>query len=507
MERDPTGRLRGTTPYRTCDEHSEIGDDTMRERLSTERPALARLSGPALVVACAAWIVGSTYLLARDPLVGTAVGLAPIVLFFIVRNSVVRFLFVVVGGLLVLGSSGDLSANKIVYAGLLVLCAAVSIGRLILSPPTYARHFKSLIWFGLALLAIIALSYLASPAGSDLGTFGRQAIFYLLIVLGPAIGLDAGRDIPPRMTYPLVGVLGVVAAVGFAFDWLDRRGVTALSSGRFILSSLLLPAFAFSLSLVMVFLSERRLARVLWLIPIVGIPIAMLVTGTRTNLIVFAAIFAVLGVQRRMRVPPLKMLGLLVVAGVVAGFVFPIVASVAVSDPDFLQRRIQASLTVLNGDGSADQSYAIRQNAYAIATALVDQSPVFGMGLGYTIPITLDTPLLTIVRLGWLGTLGVAAFIAAMGWSIWKATRAIGPSPATTAWWGFLLVLLFNIPFGTPLEDRGFGFTLLLATVAIASGLHATTLQDRPAPVVERAPSARGVSRGATAATRGGIPT
>ncbi|WP_414172423.1 hypothetical protein [Clavibacter tessellarius] len=133
---------------------------------------------------------------------GTAVGLAPIVLFFIVRNSVVRFLFVVVGGLLVLGSSGDLSANKIVYAGLLVLCAAVSVGRLIASPPSYARHFKSLIWVGLALLAIVSLSYLASPAGSDLGTFGRQAIFYLLIVLGPVIGLDAGRDIPRASRTP-----------------------------------------------------------------------------------------------------------------------------------------------------------------------------------------------------------------------------------------------------------------------------------------------------------------
>jgi len=460
----------------------------MWERLSTRSPGLAGLTVPLLIVVCAAWIVASASLLAKNAVTGTAFGLAPIVLYFMVRSAVVRFLFVVVGGLLVLGSSGDLSANKIVYAGLLVLCAAVSIGRLILSPPSYAHHFKPLLWFGLALLAIIGLSYLASPADSDLGTFGRQAIFYLLIVLGPVIGLDAGRDIPPRMTYPLVGILGVVAAVGFAFDWLDRRGVTALSSGRFILSSLLLPAFAFALSLVMVFHATTRLSRLVWLIPIVGIPIAMLVTGTRTNLIVFAAVFAVLGLQRRMRVPPLKMLGLLVVGGVLAGLVFPLVASVAISDPDFLQRRIQASLTVLNGEGGADQSYAIRQNAYVVATDLIDQSPVFGMGLGYTIPITLDTPLLTIVRLGWLGTGAVAAFIAAMGWSVWKATRAIGPSPATTAWWGLILVLMFNIPFGTPLEDRGFGFTLLLATVAIASGLHAKT-QQGPQSALSGAPS------------------
>jgi hypothetical protein len=449
----------------------------MRERLSTLRLGHSGLSGVFLILLCVAWLLLSMNLLARNPTLGTAVGVAPIVLYFIVRKAVVRFLFVVVGGLLVLGSSGDLSANKIVYAGLLVLCAGVSVVRLITSPPSYAHHFKSLVWVGLALLAIIGLSYLASPAGSDLGTFGRQAIFYLLIVLGPVIGLDAGRDIAPRVTYPLVGVLGLIAGVGFAFDWLDRRGVTALSSGRFILSSLVLPALAFSLALVMVFHAQKRLARLLWLVPVVGIPIAMLVTGTRTNLIVFAAVFAVLGLHRSMRVPPQKMLGLLVVGGVVGGLVFPIVASFAVADPEFLQSRLRAALTVLNGEGGADQSYAIRQNAYIVATDLMDRSPVFGMGLGYTIPITLDTPLLTVVRLGWLGTAAVAGFMAAMSWSVWKATRAIGPSPATTAWWGLLLVVLCNIPFGTPLEDRGFGFTLLLASVAIASGLQAKTAE------------------------------
>ena len=457
---------------------TESGDDVMRTR-STTAPSGRLFSLTTLVVfGVVIWTLMSAYLLARSPAVGVAVGLAPILLFLIIRLATVRFLVVVVGGLIVLGSSSDLSANKIVYAGLLVLCAAISCVRLVANPPAYAHHFRPLLWVGLGLLSILFLSYLASPAGSDLGTFGRQAIFYLLIVLGPLIGLDAGRDLAPRFTYPLVGVLGVVAAIGFAFDWLDRRGVTALSSGRFILSSLMLPAFAFALALVMVFHAEKRIARILWLVPVVGIPIAMLVTGTRTNLIVFAAVFAVLGLQRRMRVPPLKMIGLIVIGGILGGLVFPVVASIAIAEPDFLQNRLRAALTVLNGQGGADQSYAIRQNAYTVATDLIDRSPVFGMGLGYTIPITLDTPLLSVVRLGWLGTAAVAAFLVAMGVCVWKATRAIGPSPAITAWWGLLLVMMCNIPFGTPLEDRGFGFTLLLATVAIGSGLQAQTSRD-----------------------------
>ncbi len=91
---------------------------------------------------------------------------------------------------------------------------------------------RPLIWFGLAVIAIFGISYLASPAGSDLGTFGRQSIFYLLIVLGPVIGLDSGRDLAPRAVYSVLGVIGVIAALGFAADWLNRRGVTALPFGR-----------------------------------------------------------------------------------------------------------------------------------------------------------------------------------------------------------------------------------------------------------------------------------
>jgi hypothetical protein len=453
---------------------SEGGDDVGRSQSMTARGRSFFGLQNLLVLPVILWTVLSAALMARDPWLGAAVGVAPIVIFLIVRNATVRFLVVVVGGLLVLGSSGDLSANKLVYAALLVLCAAISAVRLVINPPAYAHHFRPLLWVGLALLAILFLSYLASPAGADLGTFGRQAIFYLLIVLGPLIGLDAGRDLPPRITYPLVGVLGLVAAVGFAFDWLERRGVTALSSGRFILSSLMLPAFAFSLALVLVFHSPKVRMRLLWMLPVIGIPIAMLVTGTRTNLIVFAGILAVMGKRRSMRVRPLQMLSLLVVGGALGAVLFPIVASVAIADPDFIQSRIRASLTVLSGQGAADQSYAIRANAYQVATQLIDRSPVFGMGLGYTIPITLDTPLLTIVRLGILGTLAVAAFVLTLAWSIRRATVAIGPSPATTAWWGLLLVMLSNIPFGTPLEDRGFGFTLLLAMVAMSSAFQET---------------------------------
>lgn len=435
-----------------------------RRRLATTTPIL--------LAAAAVWLIISGWVIARDPFVGFAVGIAPIAVYLLVRFAAVRVIAVAGGGMVVLGSSSDLGPNKIIFAAVVIVCAIVSAYRLIENPPRYAWVFRPLLWWGLAVIAAIGISYMASPAGGDIGTFGRQSIFYLLIVFGPIIGLDSARDLKQSTVYTLVGVIGVVAAAGFAADWLDRRGVTALPFGRFVLSSLVLPGFAFGLALVLFFHSRGFLRRALWLIPIVGIPIAMLVTGTRTNLIIFIAVVMVLGRFRNMRVPLGRMLLLVLVAGAVGLTLFPIIASVVVADPAFIQQRVQAALSAITGGG--DQSLSFRQAQATIAAEMVAENPWFGYGLGYTIPFTVDSPLLTVLRLGWIGTALVLGFIGALSVAIYRARRAYGPNAATTAWWAFLAICAANVVFGTPLEDRGFGFAVMLACMAIGSGINAS---------------------------------
>ncbi len=339
-----------------------------------------------------AWLVVSIFVLSRDPFLGLGVGLAPIIAYLLIRYATARVLAVTVGGMILLGSSTDLGPNKIIYAAIVVLCAVISGYRLAKNPPPYAWAFRPLIWFGLAVIAIFGISYLASPAGSDLATFGRQSIFYLLIVLGPVIGLDSGRDLAPRTVYAIIGAIGVIAALGFAADWLNRRGVTALPFGRFILSSLVL-GLAFGLALVMVFHARSVMARVLWLIPIIAIPIAMLVTGTRTNLIIFIAIAVVLGSAKKARVPLGRMIVLVIVAGVAGLVLFPIAVSVAVADPNFIANRVTALVSALTGNGDASQSF--REDQAETAAEMISYSPFFGFGLGYAVPFTVDSPLLT----------------------------------------------------------------------------------------------------------------
>lgn len=434
----------------------------------------------------AAWLVISGFVLARDPITGLAVGIAPIAAVMIVRHSWIRLTAVVVGGMFVLGSSSDLSSNKIVYAAVILVCAVISAWRLIENPPGFAYIFRPLLWWGMAFAVILLFSYLLSPGGSDFGTFGRQSLFYVLIILGPIIGLDSGRDVKPGAVYAIIGVTGTVAAIGFAFDWLDRRGVTALPMGRFVLSSLVLPGYTFALALVLIFFATTIWQRLLWAIPLMTVPIAMLVTGTRTNLIIFIAAIAVVGRRVNRRVPLLRLIVLVVVAGMIGGFLFPIIASLVIEQPGFIENRIKAALTVLTGSAGADQSFAGRSQQYTIALDMINRSQVLGYGLGYRIPFTIDSPLLSVVRLGWLGVGVIVAFIGVLTVGVWRSARHYGHSPAHTAWWGFLFVIIANIPFGTPLEDRGFGFAIMLATMALASELARSS--SRRDFVVEPAP-------------------
>ncbi len=73
-----------------------------------------------------------------------------------------------------------------------------------------------------------------------------------------------------------------------------------------------------------------------------------------------------------------------------------------------------------------------------------------------------------------MGTGLVASFIGAVSVAVWRGARAYSPTPASTAWWAFLAICLANLIFGTPLEDRGFGFAIMLASMAVASSFNAS---------------------------------
>ena len=409
----------------------------------------------------------------RDTFLGVAIGVSPLVLWALASHAWVRLAIVVLGGIFVLGSSSEVSALKLVYSGLLVLCSLVSGFRLLRNSPIWIRPFRALVGPGLLLSGVLIVSFFASPDGADVTTFARQAIFYLMLLAAPIVGLDSGRDLSPANVYKIVWLVGLIAAVGFATDWLARRNVSSLELGKFVLASSILPGFAFGLALILLTTASGFLRKLPWLTLVILIPIAMLVTGTRSNLIIFVAAFAIIGALRNKRVPLKRLAVSLSSIAVIGATLFPIVASAVISQPGFIENRIQALLSVASGDSANDQSLSGRQLQYELALQIIGRQPLFGQGLGYEIPFTLDTPLLTVVRLGIVGSLVLIAYIVVIALAFRKARLLNGPSVTYTAWWGFVAIAVATIPFGTPFEDRGFGFTILLIFVGVGSELQA----------------------------------
>lgn len=448
----------------------------------------------AWLVAPFIWILASSALLAVDPMLALGAGLAPIAIYLLVAKSWTRVAVMVGGGMLVLGSTSDVGPVKVVYAAAMIACVLISGTRLLISPPQWARTFIPLVGWGAALLVCLVLGTLAT-SGQDALTIVRQAMFYTMIPLAPIVGIDAGRDLSSRVVMRWIGILGCVAAAGFAADWLNRRGVSSLSFGRFVVSSPMIAALGFSLALVMI-VYVRGWARVLWLSPILIIPAALLVTGTRTNLVVFLALLGVLGPSAKRRVPIHK--GLLVALFMIgaAVIVLPIVADYVISQPGFLEARIQALLNVVNGSAN-DLSYEARNEQYYYAAQWISESPWFGKGPGFNPPISLDTPLATVVRLGIVGTTVLVGFLGSVLLTVRKAGKQYGYSVMHTAATGIAVVAVVMLPFGSPVEDKGFAFMLVLLTMGVAAHIQESVVsapdpfevKRRQPPVVSPSPA------------------
>lgn len=411
--------------------------------------------------------MSSLMLALAEPLVAVSIALAPAVLYLLITKSAVRVAVVVLGGLLVLGSSLDVGSAKILYACAFALCALISSLRLLLNPPIWFGPFRPVMFSGLALLVAIFLAIVANP-GHDLSSVIRLTILYVLIPFAPVIGIDAGRDARSRVVMRWIGVIGCVAAAGFAADWLDKRGVSSLPFGRFVVSSLVLPALAFSLALVRAAYA-RGVARLAWLAPLVIIPGALLVTGTRTNLIVFLAVLGVLGTTATRRVTLGKVAGLAAFGIASLVVALPALASVLIAQPGFFEGRIQALQLVLSGNAAGDMSYAMRMEQYYYAAQWIAEGPLFGKGPGFTTPISLDTPLAIVVHFGIVGTAMLGLFLLSFLVATWRSAKLYGYTFMHTAATGLAVVVLANLPFGPVVEDRGFGFSLVLLSMGLAA--------------------------------------
>lgn len=426
---------------------------------------------PGTLVVCAvgagALVLGAAVVM-RPTAIAAAVGVAVVGL--LLARPAGRLVGFLGGAMLVLGGSSGVGLPKLVYLGYVAVAALIAARRAPrLADTSWGRPMRPLLRASLAYSALLGLTVTVAVAhGSALSDWLRDASGYLLLGVGPVIALDAAATLSARAAARLTGLVGIVAAIGFAAAWLARRGLGSLPLDRIVLPSLPLSAICFAVALVAAFAGRRRAA---WATLAVGIPALLLVTGTRSAVVLGVGLLAVVGSARKARVGPGKaMVGACALLAAMA-VVLPRLGAGLALRSDFLSSRLEQGTSFLTGGG--DASAALRARAYRVVVDAFLQHPVIGWGPGHRFPsldptlppvLTLDTPLLALAKFGVLGSALFIGFLLGFVVAFHRSRKLCGWSNAGTAGRASLFIVIALLPLGAVYEDKGFalGLTLLL---------------------------------------------
>lgn len=399
---------------------------------------------------------------------------------------------VILGGLYSFGSTAEVSALKVAYAALLLFVSILVVlqhlrapAALLLRPSAVAVGISALL-----LGASFVISTLLGPLDHVTDAV-RQGISYFLIPIAPFIGIQLGWRLSTKFVHLLTLAVGASSATSLGLDWIARRGIASIDTGRFVLGSPALSALAFSLAIVLS-MHGRGAIRILGVGVVLIIPVALLITGTRTNLVIGLIVFALLGSRADFRLSFSGFAQVVVFAALsIVGLA--LLAPLLLSDPSFLLTRFESLFSFLPGGAIQDQSYFMRMEQYGYASSVVEGSPLFGMGFGWVPVMFLDTPLATPARVGLIGSALLVIFLILSLRLVKSAGIDFRPSPSTASARGFALFIVALLPFGAPVEDRGFALALILLFAGVSSGC-----RELPAPAfVETSVGLEFRSRGA----------
>lgn len=401
-----------------------------------------------------------------SPTAAAAIAVGPIGVYFLARSPFVRLMFFVLGAILTLGVSSGVGTAKYVYAAGVGAAALLSAISLMKSQHDWRRYTRPLFFWALACTTVVVAGFLVSPT-ADAEAAVRLGTFYLLVLVAPFIGLDAGAHTSPRTLVRAALVIGSFSALAYAVDWAVRRGVAALAVDTFAASSLYLPTFALALALIIVLGDSPSRSRVWWPV-LVLIPVALLFSGNRTAYLVPLAGLALIGRRGTGKITISRGAATALGVGGVLAFVVPILAEPVLRDPDFIARRIASVFAAQDGALTSDLSYQMRARQYELATSAISDSPLIGNGVHFGFGVSIDNFLATPARIGWLGAAAFVAFIA----TTYVAGRRLSGSRGSAFAWaylGTLLVVLATAPLTSPVDDRGFAAMIAIAVAGMAA--------------------------------------
>lgn len=508
------------------------GDDVLR-RVSNGQPEVAqwtrtrylspvRASGVRskfalyALAACGAFAIGGLSVFEPRVLVLALFALS----LFALAKPLGGLIWLTVGGMLVLQGSEGLSVPKLVYFAGVLVAAVAGWNRtlhLLRGDSRTAAMRRSLA--GASLLAgLVALGAIFSlmTGSGGVADVVRDAFTYLLIAAAVPIGISAGATSSVRALRLLTAILGLVAAVSFGVAWLSRRGVSSIPLEQIAFASIVVVAYGFCVSLVSAGANGRL--RIGWLSAATATLGGVLVTGTRSGLVLLAAFPLVAGRERKGRVPPVRLAIMFTIVAVSGSILLSWFSSRFSLPAGFLDSRFQAAINAYKNGYAADQSGYIRAQAYAIAYQSWKENIIFGRGLGVLYPspdpltpggtYQLDTPLIILSKFGLVGACILVVALVLIFWPVFQKGPA-GWTQSHTEGRAFAALVILLLPFGLPIEDKG----LALSIALIAAALTASSLASRETidgvgpdgyPKPQRKDGARSRTRGSASSAAGG---
>ena len=409
-----------------------------------------------------------------------------------------RFVLVLIGALLVFQSSAAVGAPKLAFFATFLGCAAVSgfrVRRLL--PQPWATALRPVLVGGPLYLGYLLLtSVVAVHNGSGISSWERDVVPYALLAIGPLIAVDAASTLSGPAATRLVVVLGLVVPFGFSSAWLARRGVDVLPIQRFVLATFALPVVLFAYTLVRGSIGPHR-AR--WLMLAVWIGAILLISGTRTNLVLGLGILGVVGNRNKARLNSVRAAAVAVAVAALGTGTVLWLGRVS-GQSAFLSRRASLAAEFL-GTGN-DQSAALRRRAYTFSLDAFRSHPLLGTGPGHIFPseysgtggTSLDSPLLVPAKFGILGTAALLVFLVAIVVCFHRARRLAGWSPVGTTGRVTVVIFLALTPFGPLPEDKGFPLGIMVLLLLLGVELREATAARGRAPAHPGILDAPGVS-------------
>jgi hypothetical protein len=401
----------------------------------------------------------------------------------LLASAQLRILLVIFGGLLALQSSQSFSLVKLAYLILVGIAALGALGqRVHIASPAVNRCVRPLLAVSAVVgTLVLVASVVAISGGTPVTNVIRDASPYVLLAATPLFAIDAATHARREFLVRVFVVAGILAALSFAVSWIERRHLASLPITRLLFPSTGLAVAIIAYAFAAAQESIRR--RGAWL-ALGGVLIALLLlTGTRTNLLVFVVPLA-MTLASRPDAARIVRLGLrVVVVGLIIIVTSKAVGTVGGVDVTHAAQRL-ASVSRIFHDQVASQSLNERVQESHLAWRTFRGSPLLGVGLGHTFvwrdqfgamhsSFTLDSSFVFLAKFGLLGVSALILLVITAFDLRRRLPAKIRGGRAYLALLGYASFWLISLPLNLPFEDKGFGLAMIALLALLLSTEHA----------------------------------